>query len=85
MRAERYERLLECVPSLWHVDEAEPPPGTVIAGLGAASWAEVRGALAWGAGLVQVSNAWLERNLVPRGSLQIPYDVSAEGRIEVAE
>jgi len=85
LRAERFERLQRCVPPLWYLDDEEPPPGSVIAGLGVGSWKTVRGALSQNAGFLPVADRWMEREMKPSATRSILYEVSAAGRVEMAD
>jgi hypothetical protein len=41
LRASHYAHLLQMIPQAWCMDPAPLPPGTVIAGLGISSWADL--------------------------------------------
>jgi len=52
LRSGHFEALKQIVPQAWFADDAEIPPGAVIAGLGTADWSKARG-------LVQQENLFL--------------------------
>lgn len=86
LRAERFERLRQSVPALWYVDDEEPPVGSVIAGLGAASWNGVRAALEANDGLEVVgSDRWIQRKLTADASVSASYAISDEGRVSMSQ
>lgn len=42
LREQRFASLIRHVPKVWCLDDDEPPPGSVIAGLNAATWSDVK-------------------------------------------
>jgi hypothetical protein len=84
LRAARFEQLRLRVRPLWFMDEADPPPGTVIHHLNAASWHEVEQRLGPGGDLQAVAERWVEHRYALANSVSLAYVASADGRVSLA-